>query len=51
MKFIAAGLIVFAGAIVIGLAYHNTLALGWQDISGVLPKVSGATGGKGSSPQ
>jgi hypothetical protein len=38
MQFIIAGLLGLLGAIVIGLAYHNTLAEGWQDISGPMPK-------------
>lgn len=38
MGFIVAGLLILAGTIVIGLAYHNTLAAGWQDLSGAVPK-------------
>lgn len=38
MEFIAAGLLLLAGAIVIGLAYHNNLGAGWQDIAGPMPK-------------
>lgn len=38
MQFIAAGLLGLAGAILIGLAYHNTLMDGWQDLTAPVPK-------------
>lgn len=38
MQFIGAGLLVLSGAILIGLAFHDTVLLGWQDISGAIPK-------------
>lgn len=44
MRFIAAGLVLFAGAIVIGLAYHDKLKEGWQAISSPLPKATPAKG-------
>ena len=44
MEFVAAGLLVLSGAILIGLAYHDTVLLGWQDISGAIPKNPPAKG-------
>lgn len=44
MEFVAAGLLVLSGAILIGLAYHDTVLLGWQDISGAILKNPPTTG-------
>ena len=44
MEFVAAGLLVLSGAILIGLAYHDTVLLGWQDISSPIPKITPAKG-------
>lgn len=38
MQFIGAGLLVLSGAILIGLAYHDTLGEGWQDLNGPVAK-------------
>lgn len=54
MEFVAAGLLVLSGAILIGLAYHNTLSEGWQDISaplGTQPHASTGVITKKAQPQ
>lgn len=38
LRFVLAGLVGLSGAIMIGLAYHNRLGKGWQDIAGPVAK-------------